>query len=82
MEVLCLAGSATTEIVRKECETIGFKLKSCSKTEEACQLIKEKTWIAVVAALGENKKRPVLVFTEQFYPSDLPVLFIVRIFYR
>ena len=79
MEVLCLAGSATTEIVRKECETVGFKLKCCSKTEEACQLIKEKTWIAVVAALGENKKRLVHVLNKQFYPSDLPVLFTVGI---
>ena len=67
MEVLCLAGSATTEIVRKEC--VGFKLKCCSKTEEACQLIKEKTWVAVVAALGENKKRLVHVLTKLFYPS-------------
>ena len=55
MKVLCLAGTLTTKIVINECENVGLEYKSCSSTEEACNLITgpdSNEWIAIVMSFS------------------------------
>ena len=80
MELLCIAGPETTEIVESVCKSVGLRLRSCLTIAEACELIKAepKRWISVVTALGTNKATscwPLLALTKHHAPQAYVIVY-------